>query len=417
MNLIFKLRFFFVIFIVPYFAFSQSNYKPGYLVTLKGDTLKGYVDYREWDKNPTQFKFKTGADAKYKLFNITNTSAFGINGLEYFEKQIVFVSTDKVALSSISTGLDTSKKLDTVFLKILSAGKNITLYSYTDLLKTRYYYSEKGEKEILEFTHYVYYQDEAHNLIEINSAIQLNYLARKYQPSIVEQVNNIGYNQEDMLKITHLINGDTEKGRSKKQQVLFFVGLGGSYSTFKFTNVPAFENPDKNKKYLLPYLTAGIDVYLNKHTQKLLFKFQANLIFDQHQLASSIEDYSGTITTTNLNFKQYTLGLSPQIIYNFYSRPNLKIFAGAGASVNLSSYNNYRYVVTSKGSFTDNTNSTKYPDFNSVWISVPISAGIIINNRIDISLYYFFPSSITNFSGITGNITSYRAAVSYLFGH
>jgi len=416
MKLKFKLSVFFVIFIVPYFVFSQSNFKAGYLVTLKGDTLKGYVDYREWDKNPTQFKFKIGSDTKYELFFIGNASAVGINGLEYFEKQVVFVSTDEVALSKISTGPDTSKILDTVFLKILSKGKNISLYSYTDWLKTRYYYSEKGQKDIHEFIHHVY-QDEAQNLVETNSTVQLNYLAGKYNPAIVEQVNNIGYNQEDMLKITRLINGDTEHRQTEEQQVSFFAGLGGSYSTIKFPNLVAFENPDKNKDYLMPYLTAGIELYPNKNTQKLLLKFQANLVFDQHELASSIQDYSGTITTTNLNFKQFTLGLSPQILYNFYSRPELKIFAGTGASLNLSHYNNYQYVVTSKGNFTDYTNSSKYPEFDSLWIAVPISAGIIINDRVDFSLYYFFPSSITNFSGVTGDITSYRAAISYLFGH
>jgi len=38
--------------IAPAVLFAQSNFKSGYIVMPKGDTVKGYIDYREWDNNP-----------------------------------------------------------------------------------------------------------------------------------------------------------------------------------------------------------------------------------------------------------------------------------------------------------------------------------------------------------------------------
>ena len=418
MKLLFKLSLLFIAF--PYFATAQNNPKPGYRVTLEGDTIKGYVDYREWDNNPTSFKFKTGPDSKYQTYSMANTSTFAINKLEYFEKKAVSVSMNKVQLSDLSNAVDTSKTTDTVFLKILAKGKNINLYSYTDQLKTRYYYSETGINDIREFTHYLFKSQTNNNsFVEINSTAELNYLAMKYNPAIAAQVNGIQYTKEAMLKITSLINGGNEKEQFKtepKTQVLFFAGIGGSYSTLKFTNLPALVNPDINKNNLLPYATVGVDIYPNKITQKLLFKLQASFVPDQHELFSSIPDYNNDITTTSLKFKQYTIGILPQIVYNFYSRGNLKIYVGTGASVNLSMYDDYKYIVNRKTNFTNTTNSTKYPQFDSLWLSFPINVGIVLNNRIDIGLYYFIPSSITNYAGITGDITSYRAGISYLFG-
>ncbi|MDB5026006.1 MAG: hypothetical protein JWP78_3761 [Mucilaginibacter sp.] len=37
--------------LLPALSYAQSNYKPGYVITLKGDTLPGFIDYREWNSN------------------------------------------------------------------------------------------------------------------------------------------------------------------------------------------------------------------------------------------------------------------------------------------------------------------------------------------------------------------------------
>lgn len=30
-------------------VFCQTNFQPGYIVQLNGDTLKGWIDYRNWE--------------------------------------------------------------------------------------------------------------------------------------------------------------------------------------------------------------------------------------------------------------------------------------------------------------------------------------------------------------------------------
>ena len=44
---------------LPLCSLAQSNYTAGYVVTVKGDTLHGYIDFREWYINPSFIDFKT----------------------------------------------------------------------------------------------------------------------------------------------------------------------------------------------------------------------------------------------------------------------------------------------------------------------------------------------------------------------
>ena len=47
-----------VLFLLPLLSIAQANYKSGYVVTLKGDTLRGYINYKEWGRNPKDIDFK-----------------------------------------------------------------------------------------------------------------------------------------------------------------------------------------------------------------------------------------------------------------------------------------------------------------------------------------------------------------------
>ena len=45
-------------------AYSQENFVAGSIIKLNGDTVKGYVDYRNWERNPNQIKFKERESAE-----------------------------------------------------------------------------------------------------------------------------------------------------------------------------------------------------------------------------------------------------------------------------------------------------------------------------------------------------------------
>ncbi|HTD41168.1 MAG TPA: hypothetical protein VK671_11145, partial [Mucilaginibacter sp.] len=71
--------FLFFVFLLSSLSYAQSNYKPGYVVDLKGDTLKGFIDYREWGSNPNAIDFKTTVtDKESKRFSPADINYFNI---------------------------------------------------------------------------------------------------------------------------------------------------------------------------------------------------------------------------------------------------------------------------------------------------------------------------------------------------
>src|SRR5437588_1907278 len=91
---------------------AQSNYHEGYVVKNNGDTLKGYIDYREWENNPKSINFRISKDDKRtQQFAPATIRAFGISGMEAYISYTGLISNDRNHFPDLSSDLDTSKKL------------------------------------------------------------------------------------------------------------------------------------------------------------------------------------------------------------------------------------------------------------------------------------------------------------------
>src|ERR1700733_6331117 len=94
----------FLLFLLPLFSLAQSNYKPGYVVTLKGDTLRGFIDYREWDSNPNAINFKTiAANKTAQSFTPADIVYFNIDDMETYQTYTGKISTDPVNIDNPSS--------------------------------------------------------------------------------------------------------------------------------------------------------------------------------------------------------------------------------------------------------------------------------------------------------------------------
>src|SRR6185312_9528515 len=145
------------ILLIPTASFAQGNFKPGYQVTLHGDTIRGFIDYKEWVRNPDKFTFKKDLNAQPAVYSTQNSTAFGVTGMEYYRRFVVPVSRDNVQVSNLTIGPDTTSVIDTVFLKIVMSGKNVTLFTYKDDIKRRFFVVENSgnARELI----YLFYLD------------------------------------------------------------------------------------------------------------------------------------------------------------------------------------------------------------------------------------------------------------------
>jgi hypothetical protein len=201
---------------LPLFSLAQ-NYQPGVVVNLKGDTMHGFINYGEWENSPQNISFKhelAGAPVKLTVNDIKYFS-ISVGHLAEYERYEGPVSTDITEINHLSVGRDSSFKTDTVFLKVLQKGKNLMIFSYSDDTKIRYFISANSVEKPVELIFRIYYNSEYGNGQNRTSyeniyKSQLYDAAKKSNvmtEALKNQIKNAAYTQDDILKISSIING------------------------------------------------------------------------------------------------------------------------------------------------------------------------------------------------------------------
>jgi len=401
----------FALFLLPLFTLAQSNYKPGVVVTLKGDTLHGFIDYKEWENNPESINFKPALSGAAQQYTPNEVTYFQVAQLDAYRRYSGPVSTDATNINRISTGRDTGFRTAVVFLKIEASGKYVALYSYTDDLKKRYFVVDKSNNQPVELVFRTYYSPDQGNktVNEDRYKGQLIYLSSRYNTNTDDLrtiIENASYDQ-DLVNIVNKINGTAKRASSyKKPGISFYAGIGSGISSIKPPNNNDFYS--SNYSYVnsyLPRISFGINAYANPEVGKLVFKGEIALSANAYKTYFNQYYYSHPLSYITLN--QYTLSLDPQVLYNIYNSDRFKFYLEAGVSLNFSKYSNNN--LYSAGSTEPEQN---YIQLTSGWFSVPLSAGITLNNKIGIYVTYIVPSVISE-NNFTYN--SIQFGISYTF--
>ena len=146
----------FIIFILSSVTvLSESKFLEGYIITPKNDTIKGFIDYKNWKINPKKINFKLSVDAsEVKCLTISDISSFGVNKEVYISAEI-----EREESSILTDNLENNSKLnivsDSVFLQALILGKKNLFYFYTDTDKKLFYIQNGKDYELLKYKKYI----------------------------------------------------------------------------------------------------------------------------------------------------------------------------------------------------------------------------------------------------------------------
>lgn len=407
---------FFLVLLIPFLSAAQGNYKPGYLVLLKGDTLYGFINCKTWNRNPKEFTFKDSLKSRrVKSFSVANVSGIVIPGYKIYKRFVLDISQDEVSEGRLSLGLNTKTIRDTVFLSLINSGKNVTLYQYTDKIKDRFFIKEKNAEPVELILHL--YNDPDHFSEVVRQEIykrQLLRLAAKYLAqfqSLVDEAQEAAYKKEDIEKIVFEINGADNtttftttppfKGRS-------FAGIG--------LNVLSVQNFASDN-----YLAQPANAYTNSKTHQSAsaeINLGDDFFFNQKETSMILRlelhfTYSGNNTITdgasgNLLEQYHTLTISfnPQLLFNIYNSGGTKIYLGGGGQVFL--------IGSAKSSYIQpNYNEYNPPAYYRLDFTFTTRADIIFNNKFDIYAGY---NPVSTLGQKQNTLSAFRAGINYLFG-
>ncbi|SMO44821.1 hypothetical protein [Solitalea koreensis] len=301
---------------------------------MKGDTIQGLIDDRDWSKNPKLIKFHLNGE---------------IN--EYSPIQILAFGTDKESYKSFITRIDFSPykvnemiendpikySIDTVFARLIIKSKS-DLYYVKDLnAKEHFFINTQSEIEELELQKGLINKNGRSGLI-VNEyyKVQLkNFMAD--QPKIASTIEQTNYNIPSMLilfnKYNQIYGGERKELSNKdktKVELEAIVGISMNYASFQGIHYEDAFAAAKQKKSIKPLIGAALIVYLPRNRKQWSIDNQIN-----YTSYNAIK--SGRYKLDNYHdFSDFNFGASYMKLVNIlkyqYPKGMLRSYIGIGIS-------------------------------------------------------------------------------------
>lgn len=397
--------------LLPALSYAQSNYKPGYLVNLKGDTLKGFIDYREWGANPDAIGFKSLlSDRDSKTLTPSDISYFNITGLDAYQRYNGLISMDVTDKDHLGSFRDTTYKNARVFIRILQKGKNLSLYSYTDNLKVRFYIGEAPDYTPTELVYRLYYNYsgipvKGQNGVTVNENTymrQLFALANKYgvlDDVTQRDIERADYTEDNIGSIVSRINKISKTEYAKKNMIkgpIFnvFVGAGANIDNISTTAGSPFEaGGGKSYTSAGAMVSGGANFFVNPVVRRLQLRLEVGVA--QSQFRSLYDLKVSPYIPFKASFDELSVNVAPQLLYNFYNAEDFKFYASLGFLLRYFKFSNAYFGSQSQpNSATDIEKNDPYWFFSSQ-NSVMFKVGLQIHKNWGIFAQYLLSEPIT----------------------
>lgn len=384
-------------------VYSQKNMLSGYIVLPSKDTVWGTIDYRNWEKNPTQITFSQSTSESLS-YGVSDIEAFGVTGKDYYRKATVLVDDNTVNAWEASTYNKELIREQTVFLRILNEGKELTLYEFVNFKPHFYVAKADGPAEELIYklaktnelsNNVVTYEDfkvQLKSLLSANGTLS-------YEQSL--KIDKLNYKEKDLVKFVSQVNGGSSSSKisfanNKKLKPRLFAGGGVLLPNFSFNSADARLESIKFKGKFSYIITGGIDFFAARNLQHLFLRLELSLSSLNTEGSGTSNDYATSTTMKNeFSFKQFNITPTVFVMDYFLRSQKVKAFAGIGAGYNFSSYPTQEFTSTNNQTGYV-TKDDSYPTFEKGWLGLYGRLGATVSSKVDIGVTARFSGSFVN---------------------
>lgn len=193
---------------------AQSNYQEGYIISFDNDTSYGYIDYRQWDKNPVEIKFQSDSLAEPVKYTPMEIKAFTVGG-DHYLGGIFEIDKCPYLIEDLTTENKAKSDVDTVFLTILVDGTLSLFYMKDENAKEHFFISnnDSGISELI-YRRYLLI-DENHSGIESRTNVAEYNLYKgmliHYTKEVPGFINKINATPLKLTALTKLVDEYNKK--------------------------------------------------------------------------------------------------------------------------------------------------------------------------------------------------------------
>lgn len=339
-------------------SLGQENQIKGYIIQLSGDTLNGFIDYRNWDKNPSVLSFKVNQNDVYQKYTPTDIAGYGVDN-EIYKSAAVETEISSDNESSLTNDSEVNITKVTVFLQELLRGEKGLYYFVNQVGKNQFYIYHDGLYELL-----VYKRYNTNKSVESKTVMQYNILKnRRYigqlmnymqdcnDPKLTSYINNSSYTSTDLKAIFKkylACKGTdikfTKKGKKLNIELGVMTGLSMTSLDFAETGISGAPSSGNNNLYYYtdfnpePYIgfTPGIIVNIVWPYGGKKWSLYNEATYSTYK-SSQIIPKPGYGKYYDINHDMSTIRLNNLLRYT-YPFKNFSIFLNAGVANTLKSY-------------------------------------------------------------------------------
>lgn len=303
------------------YAYSQSDYREAYIITNEGDTLNGFVDYREGGKNFKTCTFKKSKEDQTINYNPGEIKGYRFVNDKYFESREIEIDPNNVK---------------NVFLEVLIKGK-ASLYKHTNKYfaskDTLFYPLNNEQKEIIVEGRIVEKYTNEHIGI-------LSYLLSDCV-GVRNRIEGVRISEKNLTRLIEKYNNCTGEPtitfKAKKPWLSASIGVrtGAVVSTIEFSS------PIQGAEYLTSSwdknytLTAGADFELNSPRLNERIAFYAGVYYlSNNYISFNTQEQSFSIDRNDVAINLKHLKVPFGIRYTLPDR-NFTPYFNLGASTTL----------------------------------------------------------------------------------
>jgi hypothetical protein len=290
-------------FILPEQAFTQANFKKGYIVTRTKDTVLGLVDYRNWDRNPSTIRFsKDGQPGEIVNYIPEMVLAIGIRLPEFTEiyhSSRIRYDSSSVNLNRLTTNGEPEFKEANVFLLLLADGE-LALYRYKRADGRIHFFTGGRDETPKELVNHPY-------AVREGSGSQINQLYKSQLQELLSGCQNIkstefGNLEYSQKQIEHLVNRfnncrsrNTFSYKPGKNPPLFRLVAGINYSGYSIEGFPSLQHT--YSKSILPAFGFSVNFIFPRDEKRS--SIYTELIVKMHKHTGSYLEYSANNNYVN----------------------------------------------------------------------------------------------------------------------
>jgi len=322
-------------------AFSQENYLPGFIIRLKGDTVKGFIDYRNWETNPDKISFKETLSSDKAIYSPNDIKQFNVKD-ESYESALIETEVSPDKLNELQSNNDLTFETEIAFLQSMIKGTKSLYYYKNKIGKDQFYIKHDTGYELLTYKKYLVPQNGGSAVAENKKFLGQLSLYLSDCPTIQSQLKFTEYNKATLLKLFQFYYNYTHTGikfQKETEKIKTEFGVLGGMSTtslkFKSNSItfiylaqPTFTKSNDLEASLF------LNVIIPRNNGKLSIYNELNFThynisgqYDKADLYAPTNNFSHTYT----NFIYAHLNVVNMVRYR-YPLKGFALFMGVGMS-------------------------------------------------------------------------------------